>query len=255
MFSSVLTGTPGRLASDRQSFDSIELVMDTQYDIVALATVASTQDEARRRFDMTGVGSLVVADHQVVGRGRQGREWAQPDRGLYASLVFSCDWESAGRTLIPLLAAIAMRRAIAEELSVDVGLKWPNDLMVDGLKVGGILVETSGDTVVVGCGVNLWWNRPMAGASSLLPQDPGGGLALTMAEAWAGSLSEMVAAGPNSWPRREYEGASVTLGAHVHWDAGSGSAVGVADNGALLVDCGGERIEIHSGEVHMFRDG
>jgi biotin-(acetyl-CoA carboxylase) ligase len=52
------------------------------------------------------------------------------------------------------------------------------------------------------------------------------------------------------WPRTEYERASVTLGQEVHWDAGTGTAVGIAVDGALVVESDGERIDLHSGEVH-----
>ncbi len=229
--------------------------MDTQYDIVTLDTVASTQDDARNRTADTGKPSLVVAREQVSGRGRQGRKWAQPDRGMYASLAFVSEWKVADRTLIPLVAAVAMRRAIDKKFRVDVGLRWPNDLMVEGLKVGGILIETSGDMIVVGCGVNLWWMEPMEGGTSLLSNDPGGDVAPRLAETWAGSVLGLFDAGASRWPRTEYEEASVTLGKDVHWDAGHGRAVGIASDGALVVDLDGELIELHSGEVHTHRDG
>jgi len=227
--------------------------MDTQYDIVTLATVASTQDEARTRFADTGTALLIVSGEQVAGRGRQGRQWAQPDRGMYASLAFTSVWALPDRTLIPLVAAVAMRRAIESSLSVDVGLKWPNDLMVENLKAGGILVEANGDVIVVGCGVNLWWGEPMTGAASLLEDDPGFDAAMTLADAWANSLLALLDEGALMWPRTEYERASVTLGQEVHWDAGTGTAVGIAADGALVVESDGERIDLHSGEVHTHR--
>jgi BirA family biotin operon repressor/biotin-[acetyl-CoA-carboxylase] ligase len=227
--------------------------MDTQYDIVTLATVASTQDEARTRFADTGTALLIVSGEQVAGRGRQGRQWAQPDRGMYASLAFTSVWALPDRTLIPLVAAVAMRRAIESSLSVDVGLKWPNDLMVENLKAGGILVEANGDVIVVGCGVNLWWGEPMTGAASLLEDDPGFDAAMTLADAWANSLLTLLDEGALMWPRTEYERASVTLGQEVHWDAGTGTAVGIAVDGALVVESDGERIDLHSGEVHTHR--
>jgi len=231
--------------------------MDTQYDIVTLATVSSTQDEARTRFADTGKASLIVSSEQVAGRGRQGRQWAQPDRGMYASLAFNPEWDLADRTLIPLVAAVAMRRAIVTHLNTGIGLKWPNDILVGDLKVGGILVEASGDTVVVGCGLNLWWGEPMQGAASLLDTDPGPEAATvlgeTIADTWVQSLLMLLEVGPSDWPRGEYEDASVTLGEDVQWNAGSGRAVGIAVDGALVVRSDGEDVELHSGEVHTHR--
>jgi BirA family biotin operon repressor/biotin-[acetyl-CoA-carboxylase] ligase len=225
--------------------------MATHYDIFRLATAESTQDEARSRRDAGGNPALVVASAQVLGRGRQGREWIQPDRGLFASLAFSSDWDVTDRTLIPLVAGVAMRRVLIRHFDIDVGLKWPNDLMVGGAKVGGILVETSDSTIVVGCGVNLWWDDPVDGAGALMRVDPGSEIALALAQDWATELLELLEAGANLWPRTEYEQASVTFGRDVRWGEGEGRAVGLASDGALIVDREGSTIALHSGEVHM----
>jgi len=224
--------------------------MATPYDIFRLATVESTQDEARTLLADGDRPALVVASHQLAGRGRQGRTWSQPDRGLYVSLALVSDWEAAHRTLIPLVAAVAIRSAVARRFEIEVGLKWPNDLMIGAKKVGGILVESSGNTIVVGCGMNLWWDDPLDGAASLLSEDPGGGTASRVAEVWAQSLLDHLDQGPDRWPRAEYEQASVTLAQEVFWQDGHGRAVGISDNGALVVDQAGIEVMLHSGEVH-----
>jgi BirA family biotin operon repressor/biotin-[acetyl-CoA-carboxylase] ligase len=231
-------------------FDSYEAGMATPYDIFRLATVESTQDVARLRLTGGGVPALVVADEQLAGRGRQGREWTQPDRGVSASVGFVSDWKLEDRTLIPLVAAVAMRLVLHDRFDVEVGLRWPNDLMVRGDKVGGILVESSGDVVVVGCGVNLWWPDPVNGAAALVPEDPGSDIAPALAEDWASALLTMLDLEPEGWPRSEYESASVTLGRDVYWEDGRGRAIGVADDGALIVEHGGIEVMLRSGEVH-----
>jgi BirA family biotin operon repressor/biotin-[acetyl-CoA-carboxylase] ligase len=205
---------------------------------------------ARLRLTEGGVPALVVAEEQLAGRGRQGREWTQPDRGVFASVGFVSDWELEDRTLIPLMAAVAMRLVLRDRFDVEVGLKWPNDLMVRGDKVGGILVESSGDVVVVGCGVNLWWSDPVDGAAALLPKDPGGDTASALAESWAKALLTMLDLEPGGWPRSEYEGASVTLGRYVYWEDRRGRAIGIADDGALIVEHRGIEVMLRSGEVH-----
>jgi BirA family biotin operon repressor/biotin-[acetyl-CoA-carboxylase] ligase len=224
--------------------------MATQYDIVHLARVGSTQDEARKHLDATGTQVLIVAGEQTAGRGRQGREWTQPDRGMFASHGFVSDWDPSDLTLIPLIAAVAMREAVRASFGIELGLRWPNDLMVRGGKVGGLLVETSGDAVIVGCGVNLWWKDPIKGAAALLAADPGADDGMRLAEAWADVLIGHLGGGSDDWPRAEYLSASVTLGHEVVWADGRGRAVAIANDGALVVDRDGERIELRAGEVH-----
>jgi BirA family biotin operon repressor/biotin-[acetyl-CoA-carboxylase] ligase len=225
--------------------------MATHYDIFRLATVESTQDEARSRRDGNSAPVLVVADEQISGRGRQGRVWSQPDRGVFASLSFASHWTLSARTLIPLIAGVAMRRAILDRFDIDVGLKWPNDLMFRADKVGGILAEMSDASLVVGCGVNLWWADPVQGAGALFTTDPGTDAAAALAESWASGLLEIIEDGPKAWPRIEYEHASVTIGQDVWWDEGHGRATGIADGGGLIVRKDGTEVTLHSGAVHM----
>ena len=110
--------------------------------IVRLASTSSTQEAARE----LPVGSIVVADHQTAGRGRLDRRWeAPPGSALLASFVLEPQ---------PLLS-IAAGVAAAEACGPDVRLKWPNDLMLRGRKLGGILVEIRSGKAVVGVGINL----------------------------------------------------------------------------------------------------
>lgn len=224
--------------------------MATPYDIVRLASVGSTQDEARERFAATRVPTLVIADGQSDGRGRQGRGWMSPNRGMFASFSLVSEWANTDRTLLPLVTAVAVSNAVRTILGIELGLRWPNDLMVEGAKVGGILVEMSDDDVTVGCGLNLWWESPMVGAQGLLTDDPGEGVAFSLAEAWVGELIGYVGVGSREWPREAYEAASVTLGREIVWGDGEGRAVAIAPDGALVIDSDGDLIELRAGEVH-----
>lgn len=102
-------------------------------------------------------GLLVLADTQTAGRGRHARRWhAPPGTSLLCSLLLR-----PGRTLqewpvLGLAAGVAVARTAARWTS-DVALKWPNDLLLGGLKAAGILVEASADAVVVGIGLNVDW--------------------------------------------------------------------------------------------------
>jgi BirA family biotin operon repressor/biotin-[acetyl-CoA-carboxylase] ligase len=112
--------------------------------VVRLGTVTSTQDVARE----LPVGSVVVADHQTAGRGRLSHRWeAPPGRALLVSFVLDPN---------PVLS-LAAGVAAAEACGQGVRLKWPNDLLLDGRKVGGILVEATPAKAICGIGVNLSW--------------------------------------------------------------------------------------------------
>ena len=98
-------------------------------------------------------GLVVGADHQTAGRGRRGRTWESPDgSGLLVSVVL---WPVP--PLVTLAAGLAAAEACDRVASVSTALKWPNDVLLGGRKVGGILSEQVGDAAVVGLGLNLTW--------------------------------------------------------------------------------------------------
>jgi BirA family transcriptional regulator, biotin operon repressor / biotin---[acetyl-CoA-carboxylase] ligase len=102
-------------------------------------------------------GTVLVAEHQVTGRGRLDRVWTSPPRaGLTVSFLLRPDVPAARRGWLPLLAGVALAESVAEVTGVLPSLKWPNDLLAaDGRKLAGILAESSGTAVVVGAGLNV----------------------------------------------------------------------------------------------------
>lgn len=229
--------------------------MATPYDIVRVAGVGSTQDEARRVVG-TGIDTvLVIADTQVAGRGRQGRTWLAPDQGVFASLSFTSAWPPDRFPLIPLCAGVAARGAVESVMGVSVGCKWPNDLLVGGRKVGGLLAEASGDRVTVGWGLNLWWAEPPPYATALLRSPGAEELAADLARSWADAVLDLMSDVPDAWPVDAYRSACITLGADVAWDGGTGRATDVDDHGRLVVS-GPEGIHVLvSGDVHLLEHG
>lgn len=224
--------------------------MDTPYDIVELASVGSTQDDAAARLRKSGSPTLVIAARQTDGRGRQGRSWEQPARALFSSFALESRWALVDRPLITLCTAVALRRAILDVCEVDTAIKWPNDLLMGEGKTAGILVEGSGDVVTIGSGVNLWWPERPAYAAAVYTDDPGGEVARDLGVAWVDELVPMLAAGPAAWPRSEYLAACATIGAEVSWDGGSGTAVDVGERGCLEVQTAAGVTTITAGEVH-----
>ena len=125
-------------------------------DIRTVAETASTNDDVSAlALQGAAEGLWLRAERQTAGRGRQGRVWQSPNGNLFASTLV---WIRAGDPPAPTLALVAAV-ALAEVVEVFAGvqptIKWPNDLLLGGAKLSGILLERAGDAVVVGFGVNL----------------------------------------------------------------------------------------------------
>jgi len=115
-------------------------------------------DEARAQArDGAADGTVVVAARQTQGRGRQGRDWISPEGNLYASILLRPALPPVRLSELGFVVALAVADAVDAVLAgARARLKWPNDVMVDGAKVAGILVEIIEDNaVVVGIGVNI----------------------------------------------------------------------------------------------------
>ena len=117
-------------------------------------------------------GLVLVAEEQTAGRGRMGRRWISPPRRALTFSVLVRPAVPAGLLgWVPLLAGVAVASALEYTAGVDARLKWPNDVLVDGAKIAGILAERWGSAVVVGTGINVLQQRgelPVPTATSLL---------------------------------------------------------------------------------------
>ncbi len=184
---------------------------------VRLESVPSTQDVARG----LPIGSVVVTDHQSAGRGRLDRRWeAPPGTALLASFVLP------RHPLLSLAAGVAA----AEACGPGVGLKWPNDLVIDGRKAGGILVEVAQDRAIVGIGINLTAAPP--GAATIAQSRD------ALLESLRAQLARWAVADPSEVLDR-WRRLSVTLGREVRVELPGRVLEGVAedidDSGALIV--------------------
>jgi BirA family biotin operon repressor/biotin-[acetyl-CoA-carboxylase] ligase len=146
---------------------------DREPRIVSFETIDSTNAEAHRRAAAGERGPLwIIAGRQEAGRGRSGRDWSSPAGNLSATLLFTPSATPAAcYHHVSFLSAVAVWDALiaggADEKFLQ--LKWPNDLMLAGAKLGGILVESSrydgDDVIIVGIGVNLAVSPPVPGRS------------------------------------------------------------------------------------------
>jgi len=217
-----------------------------------LRETSSTNDRARE-LAAAGAphGTLVTTSAQSAGRGRQGRSWSAPSGGaLLCSLVL----RGAPR-LLPLAAAVATAEATGRE---NAQIKWPNDILLEGRKVAGILVEGRPQEgwAVCGIGINVALRtadlppelHERAGTLGLEPADVEGILERLLA-ALERRLVDPPAALLDAWRARD-----VLAGSAVRWATGAGVARGIDGEGRLVVErSDGGRLTLDAGEVHLLR--
>jgi BirA family biotin operon repressor/biotin-[acetyl-CoA-carboxylase] ligase len=233
--------------------------------VVHLAVTGSTNDRARELAEAGAPhGTVVLAEEQIAGRGRQGRSWvAPPGRALTLSIVVRLD----GRTLelLPLSTAVAVCEACERAASVACLIKWPNDVLIDGRKVAGILIEARPQEgwAVLGIGLNVDTREvevdvEIRETATSLRIASGGSVDREVA---LESLLERLA----EWLRTDrdsllaaYRERDALDGSEVAWSdpdgALEGRAEGIDDDGNLVVlTPDGERRTLTAGEVHLVR--
>ena len=216
-----------------------------------LRATTSTNDRARALAQGGAPhGTLVTADEQHAGRGRQGRTWsAPPRRALLLSLVLRDP-----PALLPLAAALA----VAETVGPEAQIKWPNDVLVADRKVAGILAEGRPHEgwAVLGIGVNVALRvdelpaelHATAGTLGLTPAD----LEPTLERLLA--ALERALALDDAALLEAYRGRDALRGQEVAWAGGRGTAAGVDGAGRLVVELAdGGRTALSAGEVHRAR--
>jgi BirA family biotin operon repressor/biotin-[acetyl-CoA-carboxylase] ligase len=115
-----------------------------------LSEVDSTNDYIKGILKQAPEGTVVLADVQTAGKGSKGRNWYSPEGGLWMSILLDhCD-----NCLMPLTAAVAVSEAF-QSYGIRLGIKWPNDLLLNRKKVAGILTEIVDDRAILGIGINL----------------------------------------------------------------------------------------------------
>jgi len=214
-------------------------------------------------------GAVLVAEHQVSGRGRLDRVWTSPPRaGLTVSVLLRPDVPAARRGWLPLLTGVALAEAVAEVTGVLPSLKWPNDLLArDGRKLAGILAESTGTAVVVGVGLNVSTTAeelPDTGTSLArvlgAPVDRGPVLLAFLRAvekrylSWTAALGDPVASGL----AQDYLAWSSTVGTEVTVSLPDGSTLeGTAQaidwDGRLVVATSNGTVELATGDVRHVR--
>ena len=233
--------------------------------VIYLPEVDSTNLWAKHNLDKFGPIGAVYTTHQTAGRGRLGRSWLDaPHKGLYYTAVIRTDLVQPAT--LPLFASLAVCDALRERYRIDCQIKWPNDLLLNGKKIVGILCEVGpdGHSIVVGIGINLAQPQEyfdMAGlphGTSLALQ----GIAVDPAADAAALAESMTNFGFDralygferegfSAIRDAYKARCVNLGRHVTFDGGEGTALDVDEEGRLVVQGAEGSTHVFTGEVSV----
>ncbi len=250
------------------SVDRIKDALDTKRigrNIVYMSRLDSTNEEAKRRADMSD-GTLFIAERQESGKGRLGRQWESPrGGGIWMSLLLKPDMPLGSVSEITLAAGLAVCRAVG----CGAMIKWPNDIVVGSRKICGILTEMSAEPdtgsinyVVCGMGVNVniksFPEELLVKATSLFietgekhDRDMIAARILNEFE----PVYELLCRKGFGAIREEYARMCITLDKEVRViyrkNETTGRAVGIDENGALLVDAKEGRISVSSGEVSV----
>jgi BirA family biotin operon repressor/biotin-[acetyl-CoA-carboxylase] ligase len=236
--------------------------------VVYHSSVSSTQTMAHQLVNEgEDEGTVVVADEQTQGRGRLGRVWkSQRQAGIWMSLILKPNIDVRQAPQLTLVTAVAVTRALREKTGLNVEIKWPNDLLVNGKKIVGILTEMQADpdriqSIIIGIGANVnhdYFSDEISSIATSLTLETGE--SFDRAELIGEILTEF------SWLYETYltkgfsfikplwEAHSLSIGKKIiarrAKDSIEGEAIGINDEGVLLLkDKNGEIHHIYSADI------
>lgn len=239
-----------------------------KFSIIRRGAIPSTNDAAKALARAGApAGTVVTAAAQTGGRGTKGRAWdSPPGLGLYVSVVFRPPAESLA--LLPLTAGLAARDAVEKSAGVEARLKWPNDLLWEGRKLGGILCESAFtgvdlDFSVVGIGINVGQKKDdfpveLRDRAVSLRQASGRSVGIesvldALLPALAGWTERLAAEGAPAIASAFSARAVPSIGDPIVLDCGEGPFParyeGIAPDGALLVSTDSGPRRFHSAEI------
>lgn len=266
-----------RLTSSPDLWDESALLSRLQTDklgkrLYVFDTLDSTQNKAHELVRQgASEGTLVIADLQTSGRGRMGRSWHSPrGKGIWMSLVLKPEIPVQFISQFTLLIAVTLNRVIRKIVpDVDVGIKWPNDLLIGGRKVCGILLESSAtdeslNYVVAGVGISAnltsedYPEELRSVATSLLIESGRPVDRMELVAEWLRQVEDLYGLylSQGFAPIRTlWEAANVTLGKDIRVQTPTGivegKAIGLGDSGALTVlRQDGQTVTVYSGNLN-----
>lgn len=236
---------------------------------VSLDEVDSTNSYAKQHCATLAHGSIITAKRQTLGRGRRGNGWAPTQDGsALAMSVLLKNLTPPQASLLPVVCAVAVCRALSEICLHDCMIKWPNDILLDNRKACGILCESivGGDSFCVVCGIGVNLTQPrsyfdennLPHATSVAAQTgklcSSAQAAAAIAEQLADLLDTLMSTGFASI-REEYRACCINIGREVliHIDGAQhqAKAVDIADNGNLVCEADGRHFLVNAGEASV----
>lgn len=234
-------------------------------------TIDSTNEEAKRFFEKEGKGGILfLADSQTAGKGRRGRAWQSPPSTTIAmSYLLTPDFMADIAPMLTLLMAVSAAKGIRQVSGVEVKIKWPNDLVINGKKISGILTEMSAEKnkiryCIIGTGINVSvrdFPEEIKATASSLYIETGKEFSRTeivarIAEAFEDYYKIFCTDGNLSAFKDEYNAICVNVNRKVRVLDPKGEyeamANGINDTGELIVEKdNGELIRVYAGEVSV----
>ena len=204
-------------------------------------SIYNTQEFALSELSSEPV--FVISYSQEKGKGTSNRTWLNADQALACSLAVKQEDIKLEHTLIPLLSGYLFTEVLKD---INLSLKWPNDIVLNNLKVGGILVEKSENNICIGMGINYFWDKPeVPGAGSIFTKKQEDALINLHAEKWANSLFFSLA--KKNFDLVKYKQKLQTLGKIVEYPEGRGWAEDINEDGSLKIkSTDGEYINLTS---------
>ena len=209
--------------------------------VVFFESIHNTQDYALENFEAEPL--LVISYFQEKGRGTDNKDWQNADQALACSLVFTDIPKPFTKTLIPLISGNSFIKTIN---NLQLQLKWPNDIVFNDSKVGGVLVEEKENKICIGMGINYFWDTPeLPNAASLYEEKIDNETINQDATTWAEHTLDTIQ--NNSFDFDEYKSQLTTLGRLIEYPEGRGWARDIAKDGSLVVETiSGEMINLTS---------
>lgn len=219
-------------------------------------TGSTNDDLIARAAEGAPEGLWLRAEQQTGGKGRQGRRWMSPPGNLYASTLVRVRPDDPPAPTLALVAAVALHDVLAGR-APDIRIKWPNDVLAGDAKLAGILLERSGDAVVIGFGANLAHHpenigRPVTSIFALTGNPPDAASVIQeLADTFAAWVSRWRSGGLDEI-RLAWLAAAHPIGTRLTTPEGEGSFDGLDPSGALRLKCedGSLRL-VHAGDVFL----
>ncbi len=243
----------------------------SNYSIECVDSIPSTNAKLLTDADHAH-GRFLIARQQTAGVGRRGRNWQSPPSGnLYLSFCFHTARPLPDIALMPLALGVEIAQCIEVEMGIELAIKWPNDLYLEGRKCGGILLETKSlandiTGIVMGVGVNVANNpsetalgRPtaclqQASGATVILADAALAIMTAIAHVVERPENEVATRLQMQWPARDFllnRHVSVTQGSGTTAVCSDGIARGIAPDGGLRLERGGKTATLYAGEVTL----